>query len=107
MTSTSSVIWSRCVTRLLVTSSRPVSRTQPVYTWPDRASVVWTLKVWSWPGFMLLTLVDAKFPSMPHTRTSGGRMVGSVVVGHFAHESVSRLLPVHFVAPLLAVVVWI
>ena len=32
-------------------------------------------------------------------------MLGSVVVGHFAHESVSRLLPVHFVAPLLAVVV--
>jgi len=40
---------------------------------------------------------------MPQTRTSGGRMDGSVDVGHFAQESVRRLLPVHFVEPPAAV----
>src|SRR5688572_24833242 len=54
---------------------------------------------------MLVTVVAPMMPSMPHTRTSGGRMLVFVVVGHFAHESVRRLLPVHFVAPPVAVVV--
>src|SRR5688572_3836055 len=105
MIPTSSVSSSRWVTRLFVTSSRPVSRTQPLYTSPDRASVVCTLKVWSSPGSMLVTVVAPRTPSMPQTRTSGGRMLVLIVVGHFAQESVRRLLPVHFVDPETLVVV--